>query len=302
VGVLVEGPDLVVSSSVIDDTRSRPLDLTQGRGLVAQCDVSRAQCGHLRVASSRLRGNRELAISVFGVETEILDALVGATEPQEASGRGGRGLNAQCDLELGQCAPLTVTRTQVVGSQEIGIYTSGCAVGLEGVRVQDVEANAYGPSRGTLGAGLLAACSSVLEVCPVVTVRGSVVDSTVAAGIALYGAEADVRSSRIRNVASQPADGKHGYGIRLESSDLTDREVLVVVSCDVQGVDLAGFLFSGAGGLVRGSRVAGGDFSVVYTSPGIAPVVTDDNLLSADIEVEPFFSSGMAPMAAPPPW
>jgi hypothetical protein len=31
-------------------------------------------------------------------------------------------------------------------------------------------------------------------------------------------------------------------------------------------------------------------------------VVTDDNLLSADIEVEPFFSSGMAPMAAPPPW
>ncbi|MFC1482613.1 hypothetical protein ACFL51_02285, partial [Myxococcota bacterium] len=297
-GVSLFGVEATITDAVVRDTVSAASG-ESGRGINVQCDPDVLACGRQEVSGSLVVGNADLGVSLFGAEATITGSVVRDTVPN-ASGEGGRGINAQCDPHGLGCGLLEVSSSLVAGSSNMGVYTAGVPATLAGVVVMDTSQNTEGQWAGDFGQGVCAVCDQTFDGgCATLEVTGCLVDSSFTVGVEAQVLSGSLQDSVVRQVAPRALDEAFGYGVQVEGIPGAPPTAFDIDSCQIQDATLAGVFYYLAGGTVRGSQITGGQYTVVMNQ-GANPTIQEDNDLSGSVESEPTWVN-MDPAPAPPP-
>ncbi|MFC1482567.1 right-handed parallel beta-helix repeat-containing protein, partial [Myxococcota bacterium] len=299
VGLVTEGVDTQVTSTVISETAAQLSDGKYGYGLAAQCHRDTGTCASMQVEGSLITRNHEIGLATFGTEVTVSGSIVRDTMVREGSGEFGRGCNFQCDDFGGPCGQLSLVDTLVHQNQNIGVFVAGVPATLIGVSVTETRPNEEGTFAGDFGQGVFAMCNSDTDECSSLEMTACLVGSSFTAGVALQGETGFIESSVITGVQARPDDGSYGYGIQVEGLPGAAPTSFDVRSCLIQDTALAGILYHLAGGMVSGTQIAGGQYTVVMNQ-GANPFIEDDNDLSGALESEPTWAN-MDPSPAPDP-
>jgi hypothetical protein len=299
VGIITFGAVAEVRASVVSGTLPQESDQAFGWGIGAQCDPAVGVCGALTVDGSLVAGNRLVGLFVSGVDATVNASVVTETRPQESDHSGGRGLSAQCDLDLAVCGRLSVTESLVVHSEEAGIFILGVPADLAGVAVVDTATNAAGPKAGEYGQGIWAGCTAATGGCGALSLTACRVASGHGAGVALEGVSGFISRSLVDTVLAQPSGDRFGYGLQIGGTEGADIPTFHVRDCTLRDARLAGVLYYRAQGTLSGSVISGGEYCVAMNE-GSAPTVAGDNLLACTVQSEPEWVS-LVPSPSPPP-
>lgn len=299
IGIFAVGVDATVISSVVRDTLQDESDLSGGRGINSQCHSDLGICSRLHVEESLVTGNRDVGVVAHGSELTMLSSVVHDTRARLSDLAFGRGITSQCDDRVSFCGRLRVTDTLVTQSEDVGIYISGAQTELEGVVVLDTATNSAGPLQGEHGQGIWAICHPVTGECGTLSMTSCLVASSHGAGVALEGVSGFMTASLVDRVLAQPADGKYGYGIQIGGLQGEDLPVFHVSECTIRDAKLVGVLYYRSKGMLSGSVVSGGEYSVAMNE-GSSPTIGQDNQLSGTVRDDPQWVS-LYPSPAPPP-
>ncbi|MFH2007525.1 MAG: right-handed parallel beta-helix repeat-containing protein [bacterium] len=297
-GISVGGVDLLVEDTVVQDTFARSVDEQSGLGIGGTCDPGLMLCGSLTVRRSVITRSSYIGILGLGLPMEITGTIVRDTQ-RRPDGSRGLGVSAQCEWHSRFCGSLTMSESLVVGNAERGISLIGSEAWLDNILVTDTLPRLKDDPAGTYAVGIVATCDAGLATCSRLELTSSVIRSSVSVGVSTYGSTGVIEGCLITGVASQPGDGAHGYGILAQAEPGAPPATLTVLNTEVRDAELAGVLFSSAGGSIDRSKVWGSSFSVVM-NPGSTVVVSEDNVFVGNLEDEPTWTT-MDPTPAPDP-
>jgi hypothetical protein len=254
-GISLFGTSATVSGSMVQNTLPDASDLSGGRGINAQCD-DLGSCGSLVVEASLVAGNREMGIFTSGVDTTVRASAVRDTLPEESSQRFGRGIDVNCDPEVGVCGSLTVEASLVAANRDAGIVTFGVETTIRASVVRDTLPCALDQ---TFGVGIAVNFNRDLGISGSLTVQESLVTRSAGAGVFVIGAPALLRGIAVVDTAvrsdGQPVE-EHGEGIwaQCDFEALVCYELYLTASRVVVS-QAAGVAVLGVAGLMYGSVV-----------------------------------------------
>ncbi|MFH2005020.1 MAG: hypothetical protein ABI333_00405 [bacterium] len=298
VGVYTSGVEAELINTVVRDTQPQVSDGSGGRAITAQCGWA-GTCGSLRLSGCLVTGSHEVGIGTIGVEADLTATVVRDTAAEQASGKFGVGLAAQCDYDANSCGSLRLVHSVIRSSETTGVYIYGMPSVLEGVAVYSTRSNGRGPWQGTFGQGIWVQCYPGPGGCGSFSMTSSLVDTSESAGLALEGISGFVSTSAIRSVGAQTLDDKYGYGIQIGGLEGEGLPTFNVNDCHIRDAKLAGILYYRALGALARTVVSGGENSVVMNE-GSAPTILDGNDLSGTVQDEPTWAN-LFPSPAPPP-
>jgi hypothetical protein len=258
VGVLTVAGEATIASSVVRDTQPEQGDQTFGQGIQATCYPALGRCGSLRVEGSLVTGNRDVGISVAGVDTTVLASVVRDTQAAPGAPDDGRGINVQCDPEMAVCGRLEVAGSLVTGSRAMGIAVFGAEATVRGSVVRGTPADSEDP---TGGRGIDAQCDAVLEICGSLAILESLVENSQDTGVFAAGVPASLEGVAVlgtRANASGPRAGLGGQGVFARCHDAPGGErcaTLALSRCRVSSSHAAGVAIQGVSGFLADSVV-----------------------------------------------
>ncbi len=288
-GISALGVETNVISSVVRDTLPRESDGKSGRGINVQCDDEMNECGSLIVEGSLISRNRDLGVFIGAVDAKVIYSVVRDTLPQESDGEFGRGINVQCNNETGQCGNLLAVDALVASNETAGIVIDGTPADLQGIAVIDTATNEAGSRQGEFGQGILAFCNEYLNSCGSLSIDSSMVVSSHSGGVAVQGVSGIMTGSMVDKVFAQPKDGKYGYGVQItgrEGSNIGGFPSFHVRRSLIRNARLAGVFYRSSEGVLSGTMVSGGEYSVAINI-GASPSIAENNVLSGTVEDEP---------------
>ena len=184
-GVLVEGSEAIVDTSVVRDTQP---DATGhfGRAVSAQADPTTGAPSKLGVHASVIERSHELGIFVAGGEATIEASVVRDTQ-LDVDGLGGRGLHAQ-KHPVGTSSTLLLRSSLVEQSKEAGVAVLESAATIDACVIRDTQPSpGWGAGEGVIVASIPDAAS--------VTITRTLIDRSALAAVASWGAHAAIGES-----------------------------------------------------------------------------------------------------------
>jgi len=191
----------VISGSVVRGTRRTTA--SPAAGLTIQ-KLEEAETPSLTVRQSLFDLNQGI-----GIDVASSSAAIEAVTVRDITGAGAGGML----LELADAKIENTTIVDVVGTALAVESSMATVAGVRVARVQFDEAGSVGP--GIQIGNTKGPVSSV-------SLRDTLVQDVIAAGIGVWGSRVTMTDVGIRNV-KQPADGRFGDGITLTSSDFEGR-------------------------------------------------------------------------------
>jgi hypothetical protein len=213
-GILSWGSSLTLEGTVVADTQPSPVANedgdTRGRGVDVESYLG---VGQVEIRGCRIEGNIEFGVAMFGGVGTVEGTLIRDTRSTDDEGaHWGWGLFIAPWYDERPTA--TLRHSVIEASHEAGIYLNRGELLVEGVIVRDMQ-----PSPSNAYAYAISAHSwDVIDPSErsQLTVRGSVVEDAVLAGLLLYDADAVVEGLRIENATS--AGDLFGDGVILLGS------------------------------------------------------------------------------------
>ncbi|MFH2010012.1 MAG: right-handed parallel beta-helix repeat-containing protein [bacterium] len=255
-GITAAGVDTEISSTVVRGTFVDELVGATSRGIGAQCNPELGVCGSLRVSSSLVTGNQGLGIAANGVDTEVHATVVRDTLPEYDTGKFGRGIAAECYIEVGPCGPLLVSSSLVSGNRDVGIDASGVDAEVISTVVRDTLPEEYS---GSYGRGIGAQCYNELGACGSLRISSCVVQNNEDIGIFIAGRQATLQGVSVIDTRSNAFGvwrGIHGQGIWALCDERTGQcGDLAMTSCLVDSSQGAGVAVEGVSGFITSSVV-----------------------------------------------
>ncbi|WP_437486651.1 right-handed parallel beta-helix repeat-containing protein [Sorangium sp. So ce1014] len=215
-GIRFSGADGVVEDSVVRDVAWLAADLP-GAGLTAT-HIPDFDPGTLTVRGSVLERNHTAAIAMIGVEATLEATVVRDTGsgPAEGDPGPGMGLYAEPSRIDGRPSRVALRHVLVERSRERGVVVNGSDVEIDGLLVRDLV-----PGAPDYGAGIEIAHDQRRAN---VRVRGSAVEGSYGTGIAVFGADAALDSTVVRDTRPLPSNQDFGRGVNVQSlPDLGER-------------------------------------------------------------------------------
>ncbi|MGK4001520.1 right-handed parallel beta-helix repeat-containing protein [Sorangium sp. So ce1036] len=245
-GMFISGSDASIEDSVVRGTQPGA-DRTAGRGIEVQGWPGTGARASLTVHASVIEQNHEAGVFVSGADATIKASVVRNTEPG-SDGMAGRGIEAQGRPETGERASLTVHASVVEQNQEVGVLVSGADATIEASVVRGTRPN----SKDEFGRGL--GIQYDRDTGPArATVRASVIEQNLEAGVFVAGAEAMIEDSVIRYTRPGSA-GASGRGIEVRPES-HERGSLIVRSCLLEQNHGEGVFVAGAEATIEASVV-----------------------------------------------
>ncbi|MFH2008621.1 MAG: right-handed parallel beta-helix repeat-containing protein [bacterium] len=207
-GVLSVGSTVYLSESVIRDGAAES-DGELGRGVSVWCSSSGA-CGGLGITKSVVSGNRDMAVYILGVDTEITASVVRDTEARASDGLSGRGIQVECDQAVSTCGSLAVVGSVVSGNREVGLLLLGAQTTVTDSVVRDTLPNERDQEYGW---GLGAKCDTTGLACGSLSVTRSIVAGNRDEGLLSEGVDVTVSDSVVRDTQVAAYNGSNGIGI-----------------------------------------------------------------------------------------
>ncbi|AGP33853.1 right-handed parallel beta-helix repeat-containing protein [Sorangium cellulosum] len=207
-GIRLSGADGVVEDSVVRDVAWLAADMP-GTGL-ASTHIPGLDPGTLTVRGSALERNHTAAIAMIGAEATIEATVVRDTGAGSAEGDpGGAGLYAEPSRVDGRPARVALRHVLVERSRERGIVVNGSDVEIDGLLVRELV-----PGASDYGAGIEIAHDQRRAN---VRVSGSAVEGSYGTGIAVFGADAALDSTVVRDTRPLPSSQDLGRGVNVQS-------------------------------------------------------------------------------------
>jgi hypothetical protein len=213
-GVRVSGSEASIEGVVVRRTEPRAYDGQKGGGVILQNSCAGASCDPLARSQVSLKGsliaeNHATGVLVMGSEALIEGTWVRDTSVEAASGRGGIGIGIQLSC-TDSCDPLGPADATVVASllernKSSGIDVFGSTATITGTAVIDTQ---------TAASGLFGDGISVFGqfVDTTASIESTLIDRSVRAGLASFGAVASVESTTIQCAAFEltgdPVEGR----------------------------------------------------------------------------------------------
>jgi len=213
-GVFVAGSEATVEASVVRDTQPDALVLG-GRGVSAQPDADAGVPSTLVLRTSLVEQSIELGVYVEASQATVDASVIRGTQPN-AEGLMGRGISAQGEPITGAPSTLLLRNSLVEESHEVGVNVSGSNATVEATAVRDTLPDA----RGFGGRGLNAQAHPAIAAPSTFVLRNSLVERSYEVGVSVYGSNATVEASVIRD--TQPNGlGLFGRGVTAQADLIT---------------------------------------------------------------------------------
>ena len=192
IGVFGEGAKMTLTGSVVRDTRARA-DGKFGRGVTIQADVVGKVPGDLTLRGVIVERSYDVGVGVFSSSATIDATTIVDTRPRVAGVLASGGIIVQ-GADAAE-STLTLTRSLVARSAQVGIAVIGSKATVESTIVRDtvaVKAAAVG--------GIAAEIDPVRLVSANLTLRRVLVERSPATGLRVFGSSATVSESVVRTV------------------------------------------------------------------------------------------------------
>ena len=245
IGLVVDGGELRLESSVVSDTLPQPADGPMGIGVLASTHVT----GHdatVTVQGSVIEHSRAAGIFVAAgatltMESTIVRDLVPTADP----GSLGNGLDLQPD-EAGRGGVATIRFSELTGSANSGISAWSSSVVVEGSIVQD----SGGLGDGTGGMGV-AVFSEPPFGRSTALVRGSIIRRNRTAGVFVSDSDLTVDATVVRETAAALLDGRFGRCVSAQDGATLVVSRSLAEHCLESGIDAIGSTVSLDGVTIR---------------------------------------------------
>ncbi|MDC0679804.1 right-handed parallel beta-helix repeat-containing protein [Sorangium atrum] len=215
-GIRFSGADGVIEDSVVRDVAWLAAELP-GTGLAAT-HIPSFDPGTLTVRGSVLERNHTAAIAMIGAEATIEATVVRDTGLALTEGDPGHGMGLYTEPSRVDDRPARVALRHVLveRSRERGVVVNGSDVEIDGLLVREIL-----PGAPDYGAGLEIAHDQRRASAQV---RGSAVEGSYGMGIAVFGADATLDSTVVRDTRPLPSNEEVGRGVNVQSlPDLGER-------------------------------------------------------------------------------
>jgi len=279
IGVFGDSSTLVVTGTIVRDTLPDQATGTLGVGLLVATRATSVARGSATVTGSVIELSHSTGIMSQGADLDVAATVVRDTQPTEADGRLGRGIDLQ-PLD-GYLPTGTVRWSLVEDNRDLGIAAWSAELTIEGTLVRDILPEA---ADQVWGAGILAGAGPQLAHPSVLTLRGAVIEGCHTAGIALEASVATVESSIVRDLEAQLSDDEFGRCISVQKGGSLHLVSSVVARCREAGISLdlssASIQDSTVGEVtptVGSARF--GDGILMWVEPGTAPLTVSDSVL-----------------------
>lgn len=191
----VIGSTALIEGTAVVDTAPVE-DASGGRGVQISADSALGMRSSVRIWGSLVARNRHAGVVVQGSDlvmeaTEVLDTGV-----ELSSGRFGRGVTVQRDLEAGLTSTLTVRDCHVARSHDSGIAVVGSSAVIERTLVEGTLAAGEAFGDGIVAAADAADAEAAGEAAAV-TVTGSAVSANARVGVAVFGSTATLSETAL---------------------------------------------------------------------------------------------------------
>jgi len=230
-GLAQEGSSLTVVDTVVRRIQEHPQISETGRAIVVQpiCAAQPVPCSPTEPTSATLQ--RVIAedafdhgVFVVGAEVAIDSSVIRNVQPRSFDQDSGRGLALQVCPPSAGCTPtapavVSVARSLVANTHEVAIYNSGSVLAIDSTVVRDTHTNPATPDNG-IGIAVQRWCGDAS--CTVSTngeasVRRSLLERGVWAGLLVIGAELVVEDSVVRDITSGPITGRRGTALHAQA-------------------------------------------------------------------------------------
>ncbi|MBW2455784.1 MAG: right-handed parallel beta-helix repeat-containing protein [Deltaproteobacteria bacterium] len=207
-GLFVQGADVTVQATRISTIVPAPADGHFGVGLAAQAEPSGAGAV-VTLTGSVIDATHMAGVHVVGSEATIDRTLIRDTSQPTASQMFGRGINFQDDVPTMLVSAGTVRSTIVERSHEAGVMLAGADVTLEAIVVRDTL-----PSQGADlgGRGVMVQPHFQTGHRSTATIRWSVIETSVEAGLFVGDSDVVVESTLVRTTTASPEQQLYGDG------------------------------------------------------------------------------------------
>lgn len=205
IGVALAATEATIEASLVRDTKvgANP---SLARGVLIQGDPPQGGRGSLTMRGVVLERNAIESLMADGSDLTVENITVRDTTP--GASRYGSALVAQANTTAR--TTLTARSSLFERSAEAGIVLSGADATFDGVLVRDVASIAS----GILGHGIVVGFGPRVSDRSNALVRGSLIDRASEAGIVVYGADAEIQMTLVRDTRAA-GDGSLGDGIAI---------------------------------------------------------------------------------------
>jgi hypothetical protein len=189
-----------------------------GRGVAAQADIDTGEPTTLSLVASTLSGNLVAGLFVAGLfvaglfvvgsPVELVDSLVVGTLPAPLTQRYGRGIHAQTVSGSDLGSQLSIHRSRIVDSTDVGVVVNGSSLTMLESEVTGTRAQ---PVDGTSGDGIVAIFGTGGLGAAFLDLDRSYIASNARAGVAVFGATLDATAVTLDcntiDIVTQAVDG-----------------------------------------------------------------------------------------------
>ncbi|WP_437501078.1 right-handed parallel beta-helix repeat-containing protein [Sorangium sp. So ce1099] len=210
-GVHVYGSDATVEDTVIRSTRPGA-DETGGWGIGIGDDAATGERAAVSVRACVIEQNHEAGVYVYGSDAAIEATVVRDTQPS-ADGTRGWGIAVKDSAAAGERAIVSVRGCAIEQNHEVGVLVHGSDAAVEATVVRDTQPSAAGARGWGIGVQDSAAASERATV----SVRDCVIEQNHEVGVYVYGSDAAIDASVVRNTRPG-ADGAGGWGLIVQAN------------------------------------------------------------------------------------
>lgn len=264
-GLLLNAGASRVESTVARDTTPNDAGLL-GAGVVINQDQPSAVTAS--IDTSLTERNADTNILVLGATATIDRTVIRDTLPGSQLGVG-RGVTVEPSIDTGAPSDVTLSRSLIERSTQLGVAITGSTVDITSIVVRDTRVD----QTGRAGRGIGIRHDELLPLVGTMSLRWSVVEQSHETGVIVLGAEATIDGCTIRDTTPD-GDGRFGDGISVEA--LIVPATVTVKGTSVERSARAGVAVFGGGLSLEGSRLACQAFDIdVETFAGFEPMLTD---------------------------
>ena len=212
-GIWLSGSqDLRLERLWVHDTASRGINAESAYGPTS-----------VTIVGSLVEGSQYAGVTLAGVEALVEGTVVRGTLPGVTAPTGGFGVVAQIQCGYMGCDPTartsaTVRRAVIEQSHEEGVLVLGSDALVEGTVVRGTQPN---PANGTNGHGIAVQIACHVASCyPTArgnaTIRGSLVEHNHELGLFVFGSDALVEHTVVRDTWPRPSDQTFGRAVHIQ--------------------------------------------------------------------------------------
>lgn len=219
IGVYPQGVDATIAETVVRDTLPNAQQQF-GRGIAVRDYAITGARSTATIRASVIEGNRYSGLHVSGSDVTVDGSVIRDQLEQPFDSAGGRGINAQLDLQSGQPPALQISGSVLERNRDAAIFADGTQLTIERTVVRDTSASAENVlAQGGRGVNVQVEPTTGTRVSLVL--RSSLIATSNDVGVYIFASDATLEGVLVRDTSPLASDGSGGRALDVQDSSFS---------------------------------------------------------------------------------